>query len=91
VFRRILFPLIAGAVFNAWLWISLLSYREVTMALVLKGSENTVLSTLIWQLWGNGLAPEVGALGVLLTLLAIAVSWLASGVFVRAVQGQAGA
>lgn len=89
VLRRIVLPLIAGAVFNAWLWISLLSYREVTMALVLRSSENVVLATLIWQLWTNGLAPEVGALGVILILAAVLLSWLASGLFQRGLQGQA--
>jgi iron(III) transport system permease protein len=81
VLRRIVLPLIARAVFNAWLWIGLLSYREVTMALVLSSAGNMVLATLVWQLWTNGLAPEVGALGVIFTLVAVALSWLAFGVF----------
>lgn len=84
VLRRIVLPLISRAVFNAWLWIGLLSYREVTIALVLTSAGNIVLATLIWQLWTNGLAPEVGALGVLFMLAAVVVSWLAFGVFARA-------
>lgn len=81
VLRRIVLPLIARAVFNAWLWIGLLSYREVTMALVLSSAGNVVLATLVWQLWTNGLAAEVGALGVIFTLVAVAISWIAFGVF----------
>lgn len=83
VLRRIVLPLISRAVFNAWLWIGLLSYREVTIALVLTSAGNVVLATLIWQLWTNGLAPEVGALGVLFMLAAVVVSWVAFGVFSR--------
>lgn len=89
VLRRIVLPLIAGAVANAWLWIGLLSYREVTMALVLRSTENVVLATLIWQLWTNGLAPEVGALGVLLMAVAVLVAWLARDLFARVVHGPA--
>lgn len=88
VLWRIVIPLIAGAIFNAWLWICLLSYREVTMALVLRSSENVVLATLVWQLWTSGLAPQVGALGVLLMIAVLALAWLARGLFARIVQWQ---
>jgi iron(III) transport system permease protein len=88
VLRRIVLPLMAGAVFNAWLFISLLSYREVTMALLLRTSDNTVLATLVWNLWTTGKAPEVGALGVLLLLVTLAMAWLARGIFARAMRGQ---
>jgi iron(III) transport system permease protein len=90
VLRRIVLPLISRAVFNAWLWIALLSYREVTMALVLTSASNVVLATLIWQLWTNGLQPEVGALGVLFMLAAVALSWLAFGLFSRLLGGPSG-
>ncbi len=86
VLRRIILPLIAGAVFNAWLWICLLSYREVTMALVLRSADNLVLSTLIWQLWTSGLAPEVGALGVVLIAAVVLLALLARGLFLRVAQ-----
>ena len=33
VLGRIVLPLIAAGIFNSWIWISMLSYREVTMAL----------------------------------------------------------
>src|SRR5262249_42741507 len=35
VLGRIVLPLVAAGVFNSWIWISMLSYREVTMALTL--------------------------------------------------------
>lgn len=87
VLWRIVIPLMAGATFNAWLWISLLSYREVTMALVLRGPDNTVLATLIWQLWTSGLAPEVGALGVVLIAVVVPVAWLARSLFASFARG----
>ena len=32
VLCRIVLPLVAAGIFNSWIWISMLSYREVTMA-----------------------------------------------------------
>jgi iron(III) transport system permease protein len=63
---KVTIPLIAGAVFNSWLWVVLLTYREVTMALVLGSPENRVISTVIWSLWSEGRVPQVSALGVVM-------------------------
>lgn len=73
VLARIVLPLVAAGVFNSWIWISLLSYREVTMALTLSSRQNTVISTVVWQFWGSGWVPEVSALGVILILFALIV------------------
>jgi ABC-type spermidine/putrescine transport system permease subunit II len=32
-----------------------------------------VISTIVWQFWGNGWVPQVAALGVLLVLFAVLV------------------
>lgn len=71
VFMFIVFPLIAQGVFNGWVWISMLSYREVTMALTLYSRKNAVISTIVWQLWSSGYIPQAAALGVILVLFAI--------------------
>jgi iron(III) transport system permease protein len=63
---KVTLPLIAGAVFNSWVWVVLLTYREVTMALVLGSPDNRVLSTVIWALWSEGRVPQVSALGVMM-------------------------
>lgn len=63
---KVTIPLIAGAVFNSWIWVVLLTYREVTMALVLGSPENRVVSTVIWSLWSEGRVPQVSALGVVM-------------------------
>lgn len=73
VFMRIVLPLVAAGVFNSWIWISMLSYREVTMALTLYTRQNAVISTVVWQFWGSGWVPEVSALGVMLILFAVSV------------------
>lgn len=73
IFMRIVLPLVAAGVFNSWIWISMLSYREVTMALTLYTRQNAVISTVVWQFWGSGWVPEVSALGVMLILFAVIV------------------
>ena len=73
VLGRIVLPLIAAGIFNSWIWISMLSYREVTMALALGTRKNLVISTIVWQFWGNGWVPQVAALGVVLVLFAVIV------------------
>ena len=73
VLWKIVLPLIAAGVLNSWIWIGLLSYREVTMALTLYTRHNVVVSTVVWQFWGSGWVPEVSALGVILILFAAIV------------------
>ena len=73
VLYRIVLPLIAAGVFNSWVWISMLSYREVTMALTLASRKNVVVSTIVWQFWGTGWVPQASALGVVLVVFALAV------------------
>jgi iron(III) transport system permease protein len=73
VLGRIVLPLVAAGIFNSWIWVSMLSYREVTMALALGTRKNLVVSTIVWQFWGNGWVPQVAALGVVLVLFAVIV------------------
>ena len=73
VLGRIVLPLVAAGIFNSWIWISMLSYREVTIALALGTRKNLVISTIVWQFWGNGWVPQVAALGVLLVLFAVLI------------------
>jgi iron(III) transport system permease protein len=83
VFLRILLPLVSGAVFNVWLWLALLSYREVTMALVLYSPSSEVLPTLIWKLWASASVGQVSALGVLLIVLVTTIVFILRSVFTR--------
>lgn len=73
VLWKIVLPLIAAGVLNSWVWIGMLSYREVTMALTLYTRHNVVISTVVWQFWGSGWIPQVSALGVILILFATIV------------------
>ena len=83
VLRHIVTPLVAPAVFNAWIWVMLLSYREVTMALILRGPGNTVISSLLWQLWVMGELPIAAAMGTLIILFMIVLAVALRAMFAR--------
>lgn len=60
-------PLVRHAVVNGWIWVALLAFREVTMAVTLMTSEaNVVLTTQIWRLWSTGRVGEGAAVGVVI-------------------------
>ena len=82
--RRIVLPLVLPAVLSSWFWITLLSYREVTMALVLFSRTNDVLATTIWTLWREGKSGEVAALGTFLVLVLAGVLALVAVLFRQA-------
>jgi iron(III) transport system permease protein len=66
---RVFFPLMLPTFAGVWIWSLLHSVRQAGMPLILyQGSENEVLSILIWNLWTDGKIQQVGALGVLLIL-----------------------
>lgn len=73
VLFRIVLPLVAAGVFNSWIWIGMLSYREVTMALTLNSRMNEVVSTVVFHYWVSGWIPEVAVLGVVLVVFAVIV------------------
>ena len=64
--RRVVPPLLAPALIYAGVWLALLSYREVTMALFLQSPRNQVLSTAIWNLWDSNNPADAAAMGVLM-------------------------
>ncbi len=71
VLRRITAPLVKPALFAAWFWVLLLSFREVTMAVMLSSVDSVVLPVQIWNLWNRALHPEAAASAVILALLAL--------------------
>ena len=80
VLRRIMVPLIWGPLMEGWIWLFLLSFREVTMAATLYITDNAVLSTVVWVLWSNGEFDRAAAVSVILAvvmgLLAVAARFI---------------
>jgi len=71
--RHVIVPLVRPALLNSWFWVALLSYREVTMALVLLTQFNNVIATDIWTLWREGEVNRVAALGTSLVAVMLAL------------------
>jgi iron(III) transport system permease protein len=67
--RRILVPLLAPSLLNAWLWVFIHAMRELSIPLMLATPDNLVLSTLIWRFWDNGQVRETSVLAVVLVLV----------------------
>jgi iron(III) transport system permease protein len=76
VMRRVLIPLLRPAILYAWVWIALLSYRELTLPVVLSTNDNEPLSVIVWSLvlsssFGQGSAVAVTMLVLMLPILAV--------------------
>jgi iron(III) transport system permease protein len=74
VVRRVILPLIWVPLLDSWIWLFLLAFREVTMAVTLYITDNAVLSTVVWLLWSNGEFDRAAAVSV---VLGIAIGLLA--------------
>jgi iron(III) transport system permease protein len=79
VLAKIVVPLLAPTLLNAWLWIALLTFRELTLAVLLTTRDNITLPVVIWSLWlGGGLGDAAAVALVMLCLMTpiIAIYWL---------------
>lgn len=70
--RKVIMPILLPALVSLWLWVALHSIRELSSAVLLASSENTVISTLIWTQYHEG---EVGV-AYALSVILIAVSFV---------------
>ncbi|MBM4263508.1 MAG: iron ABC transporter permease [Deltaproteobacteria bacterium] len=78
VVRRILVPILTPPILYGWLWIALLTYRELTLAVLLSRAENTTLPVVVWSIWLSGGFGQAAALTtVMLCVLVpiIALYW----------------
>jgi iron(III) transport system permease protein len=78
-FRRVTFPLITPTILYAWLWIGLLSIRELTLAVLMTTSGNITFPVVVWSMWlGGGLAPASALAVVMLVCMTplIALYWI---------------
>src|SRR5207237_6739442 len=77
-FRRILLPLLAPTLLYAWLWIALLTFRELTLAVILSTADNITFPVVVWSLWLGGGLGQASALALVMLLMMtplIAVYW----------------
>jgi iron(III) transport system permease protein len=65
-FRRVVLPLIAPGLVAGWVYILVVSFRELGASVLLYSPGKEVLSIVIWEQWRDGLLTQVAALGVML-------------------------
>jgi iron(III) transport system permease protein len=81
VVRRVMVPLIMPTLIYAWLWIALLTFRELTLAIILTTRDNITLPVVVWSLWnasGFGQAAAITLVLIGLMLPIIALYWWVS-------------
>jgi iron(III) transport system permease protein len=68
-FRRVLLPLIAPGLLAGWVYIFVVSFRELSSSILLYTPGNEVLSISIFELYANARFGELSALGVIMVLV----------------------
>ena len=64
----IVIPLIRPALVFATVWVALRTFRELTMALFLTGTDNKVMAVQVWLLWNEGGLAQAAAGAVVMTI-----------------------
>lgn len=80
VVRKVLVPLLSPTLVYAWLWIALISFRELTLAVVLTTRDNLTLPVVVWSMWqagGFGQAAAITLLLMAMMLPLVALYWWA--------------
>jgi iron(III) transport system permease protein len=79
-FRRIILPLLKPGLVAGWIYIMIVSIRELSSSILLYSPGTEVVSIVIWELWENGQYVELSALGVLFILalfvMVMVAQWL---------------
>jgi iron(III) transport system permease protein len=79
-FRRVILPLLKPGLLAGWIYVMIVSIRELSTSILLYSPDTQVISIVIWELWENGQYVELSALGVLFILtlfvLVLVAQWL---------------
>ncbi|MBU6424114.1 MAG: iron ABC transporter permease [Chloroflexi bacterium] len=70
-FRRVVVPLLLPALFAGWIFVFLISVRELSVAALLYTPRSPVIATTMLDLWTNGNTNQVTAFGTLVALISI--------------------
>lgn len=73
-FFRVVIPLLLPGFLSGWIYIAIISLRELSASIFLAGPGTEVLSTVVFALWDAGNITAVAALGVLMTLFLIVMA-----------------
>lgn len=76
VLRHVTVPLVTAPLLGAWSYIFFSSYRELAIAALLVTASSPLLSTQLLDLFVNGNLSVVSALGVIITVVSLAIGML---------------
>ena len=68
VMRSVLFPILTPPMLYVWIWVALLSYRELALPAILAGKHNATVALVVWDLWETGGLGQSAALTVIILL-----------------------
>ena len=77
VFTRIVLPLLKPGLVAGWIYVMIVSIRELSTSILLYSPGNEVISIVIWELWENGQYVELSALSVLFIFMLLVLVALA--------------
>lgn len=78
ILGSVLLPLLSPAILYAWIWLALLTYRELTLAVILASTDNQPLAVVVWGLlWSSayGKASAVSLIMIVLMLPILMLYW----------------
>ncbi len=70
-------PLLKPGLMAGWIYIAIVSMRELSSSVLLYSPDSEVLSVVLWEMWQNGQYVQLSALGVMLILVLFAFVLLA--------------
>jgi iron(III) transport system permease protein len=79
-FWRIVLPLLKPGMVAGWIYIMIVSIRELSSSILLYSPGTEVISIIIWELWENGQYVELSALGVLFILMLFALVMISQAI-----------
>jgi iron(III) transport system permease protein len=68
-FRRVILPLLKPGLLAGFIYVVIVSIRELSSSILLYSPGTEVVSIMIWELWQNGQYVELSALGVMLIIM----------------------
>ncbi len=76
-FWRITLPLLIPGIMAGWIFIAMISLRELSTSILLYGFGSEVLSIVVFDLWEGGQYPTLCALGTIMILLLVLLAFAA--------------
>ena len=80
--RQVVVPLIMPALLAGWIYIFLITFRELSIALLLYSPGSQVVAVKIWELWDNGHVGELAAFSLVIAMGTVVVG----SIFLRLAQ-----